>query len=239
MWTTIAVLALALNFEPTRLGIIALLVIRPHPIRQLIALLAGSFLTSAIVGLVVLLLIHHGVPTFDRFNGAKVQIAVGIAAVLAAILLASNISTRATTSSRSPRLALATTPFADEAQIQNRLVAWVIARADGLIRGGSPWFTAAIGVCIAIPSIDYLALLTIIATSGVELMVQITALLTFLTVANVVLLIPIASYLMAPDRTRGALERLRDWMLARRRRDFAILLAIAGGLMIALGVKGL
>jgi len=37
MWTTVVVPAVALNLEPNRLALIALLLVRPHPIRQLLA----------------------------------------------------------------------------------------------------------------------------------------------------------------------------------------------------------
>lgn len=50
MWTTVVVLALALNLKPNRLGIIGLLFIRPHPIRQLLAFLGTSFLITSTVG---------------------------------------------------------------------------------------------------------------------------------------------------------------------------------------------
>ena len=40
MWTTVLVLATALNLEPNRLALIALMLVRPHPIRQLLAFLA-------------------------------------------------------------------------------------------------------------------------------------------------------------------------------------------------------
>lgn len=233
------VLAIALNFEPTRLGIVALLMIRPHPIRQLLGLLAGSFLTSAIAGVIVLLLAHHGAPALLRFDGAKIQIAVGIGVLILAALLAADIPGKLLGGRGSNGNARSAAASEDETPIQHQLVGWLSRHLKGFASGSSPWFAAALGVGIAIPSVDYLALLMIIATSGGPIGLQIAALLTFLTVANVVLLIPITSYLLVPEKTKGALERLRRWILARRRRDFAILLTIAGCLMIALGVKGL
>lgn len=225
MWTTLLVLAMALNFEPTRLGVIALLLIRPRPIPQLLAFLAGSFLTSASAGLAVLLVLHRGIPSETRFDGARVQIAVGIIAVVVAAFLAKGGGAG---------------PHSEEgAGGRSRMLGWLTTQAEKLAHGSSPCFAAAMGVGLAIPSVDYLALLFLIATSGVQLQVQITALLTFLTMANAVLLVPIISYLLAPRRTRSALERLRSWVLARRRRDYAILLTIAGCLMIAVGIRGL
>lgn len=223
MWTTLLVLAIAVNFEPTRIGVIALLMIRPNPIPQLLAFLTGIFITSGAAGLLVLLALHHAVPSENRFNGAKIQIAIGIIAVIAAVVLA------ASGKAASP----------DSVSTQPRIVEWITERAGRVVEGSSPWFAAALGIGLAIPSVDYLALLLLIATSGLTLTAQTTALLTFLTVANVVVLLPLTSYLMSPDKTKAALDRLRTWVLARRRRDYAVLLGIAGGLMIAVGISGM
>lgn len=236
MWTTLLVLAIALNFEPTRLGLIGLILIRPQPVPQLLAFLAGSFLTSASAGLLVLFLLHNFMPTDNSFNGAKVQIAVGALALIIAAVLASNFS-----ASRSDRCATSDDALQPSDAISARpgLVEWLSARAARLAHGSSPWFAGAMGVGLAIPSVDYLALLLVIATSGAQLSIQAGALLAFLTAANIVLLVPITAYLIAPSRTTTAMEQLRNWVLARRRRDYAILLAIAGGLLIAVGVRGL
>jgi hypothetical protein len=67
----------------------------------------------------------------------------------------------------------------------------------------------------------------------------VAALFTFLTVANTILLIPMFGYVFAKERTVRILENLRSWVLARSRRDYAVLLAIAGTLMLTVGVRRL
>ena len=101
------------------------------------------------------------------------------------------------------------------------------------------WFAGALGVGIALPSVDFVALLLLIAASGESLEVQTTALFTFLIVANTILLIPMIGYVAAKEKTIRILENLRTWVLARSRRDYAVLLAIAGALMITVGLKRL
>lgn len=236
MWTTLLVLAIALNFEPTRLGLVGLILIRPRPIPQLLAFLAGSFLTSASAGLLILFLLHNFMPTGNHFNGAKVQIAVGALALIIAAILASNFLASRPEGGEAADNALQSP---DAISARPGLVGWLSTRAGQLAHGSSPWFAGALGVGIAIPSVDYLALLLLIATSGAPLSIQAGALLTFLSIANVVLLAPIAAYLLAPDRTTTLIEQLRSWVLARRRRDYAVLLAIAGCLLIAVGFRGL
>ena len=49
----------------------------------------------------------------------------------------------------------------------------------------------------------------------------------------------IFSYVVAKDRTIRFLEGLRTWVLARRRQDYAILLGIAGFVLVAVGFSRL
>lgn len=245
MWTTVLVLAIALNLEPNRLGIIGLLFLRPHPIRQLLVFLCCSFLTSSTAGLIVLYLVYRGSILKGESTGAIMQITVGSLALIAATVLFSNV--RMPGSKSSQRSAVQSDPSGTHSNPSGEaipstglgLVDNFAKRAGGLINGSSLWFAAAMGVGISLPSVDYIALLLLISSSGEPPRVQVTALFTFLIVANTILLIPIISYALAKDRTIRVLERLRTWVLARSRRDYAVLLAIAGTLMIAVGFSNL
>jgi hypothetical protein len=44
-------------------------------------------------------------------------------------------------------------------------------------------------------------------------------------------------YFAAKEKTIRILEDLRSWVLARSRRDYAVLLAIAGALMVTVGLN--
>jgi len=93
----------------------------------------------------------------------------------------------------------------------------------------------------ALPSVDYMALLVLIAASGAGA--------TPVTQAGApshvhrrrkhMAAVPLGSYLIAPTKTGALLGRFHDWIRARRRRDFAALLALAGCIMMALGITGL
>lgn len=231
-------LAIAVNFEPMRLGLITLALSRPRPVAQLLAFLCGALTTSLGAGLLVLLIIHHGLIGAVSFDTSAIQIVLGVLILLLAVLLATNIPVRPR---RKPLARTTVDPdcaVADEPRLPGVLTK-LSTRTRGLVQGSSPWFSAAMGVTIAIPSVDYLALLILIATSGSALTVQFGALVTFVVVANAVVAIPIASFLLAPEKTRSAIIKMRAWIAARSRRDFAMLLAVAGGLMIAVGVNGL
>lgn len=228
MWTTVLVLATALNLEPNRLALIALMLIRPHPIRQLLAFLTGSFVTSATAGCLILLAIDRGAWISTNVSGAKVQVGIGLLALGIAILLALNLV---------PRALLPKSD--DNTDVQPSWAAMLSNYVSKIVSGSSPWFAAALGVGLAIPSVDYLALLVLIAASDLPLSAQAGVLMTFLTVANAILLIPIVSYLINPQRTAALLEKLRNWVLSRRQRDYAVLLGLIGVVMLSVGIHGL
>ena len=238
MWTTVIVLALALNLEPNRLGIIGLLLLRPEPIRQLMVFLCTSFLVNSAAGLIVLFVVNRGAILQGESSSAVMQIGVGALALIVAAVLFTNISmpgSKARASSPAGRSDDSTAVSSSGLPLVDNFT----KRFGNLVQGRSLWFAAALGVGIALPSVDFVALLLLIAASGEQPNIQVAALFTFLTVANTILLIPMFGYVFAKERTIRILENLRSWVLARSRRDYAVLLAIAGALMLTVGVKRL
>lgn len=238
MWTTVIILALALNLEPNRLGVIGLLLLRPEPIRQLLVFLGSSFLVNSSVGLIVLFVVNRGSLLKGESSSAIMQVGVGALALIVAAVLITNIPMPGSKARAATAAAEAGEPGAVVSS-GLPLVDNFTKRAGKLVQSGSLWFPAALGVGIALPSVDFVALLLLIAASGEPPRVQATALFTFLIVANAVLLIPMISYLLAKERTVTALEGLRSWVLARSRRDYAVLLAIAGTVMVTVGIRRL
>jgi hypothetical protein len=238
MWTTVIILALALNLEPNRLGIIGLLLLRPDPIRQLLVFLCSSYLWNFGVGLIILFVINRGALLHGASSSAVMQIGVGALALIVAAVLFTNISmpgSKARASSPAGRSDDSTAvPSSGLPLVDN-----FTKRFGKLMQGGSLWFAAALGVGIALPSVDYVAMLLLIAASGEPPKVQVAALFTFMTVANTILLIPMIGYVAAKEKTIRILENLRSWVLARSRRDYAVLLAIAGALMLTVGLRRL
>ena len=238
MWTTVIVLALALNLEPNRRGIIGLLLLRPDPIRQLLVFLCTSFLVNSAAGLIVLFVVNRGALLQGASSSAIMQIGVGALALTVAAILFTNIpmpgSKARAVSPAAQSVESAAVPSSGLALVDN-----FTKRFGNLVQGRSLWFAAALGVGIALPSVDFVALLLLIAASGEPPKIQVSALFTFLTVANTILLIPMFGYVFAKERTVRILENLRSWVLARSRRDYAVLLAIAGALMLTVGVRRL
>ena len=203
-------MAVAVSFEPFRIGMTVLMLNRPRPVLQLSAFLCGGFAMGVTVGLVVLFVVRSAVNP-AQFTLPRVQIAIGVLAlVIAAVLAASG--------SRPRRF--------------DRIPAWARRLADG----HSLWVAGMAGLGIALPSIDYLAALAVIAASGVDTATQIGALLTFNAVAFALVEIPLLAYLVAPTRTQASMASLHGWLRSRRRRDVAALLAAFGCVLLVVGV---
>ena len=245
MWTTVIILALALNLEPNRLGIIGLLLLRPEPIRQLLVFLCSNFVVNAATGLGILFFVNRGSVLKGDTSSAIMQIGMGTLALLAAAVLFTNIrlpgSQARATGATAPTDG-ATVQTGESAAVPSSgltLVDNFTKRAGKLVQGRSLWFAGTLGVAIALPSVDFVALLLLIASSGESFKVQTTALFTFLIVANTILLIPMIGYFAAREKTIRILENLRSWVLSRSRRDYAVLLTIAGALMFTVGINRL
>jgi hypothetical protein len=210
MWITLLVMAVAVSLEPFRLGMTVMMLNRPRPVLQLAAFLSGGFLMGLSVGAVVLFVVGSRLPKSTHFTLPKVQIAIGLAALLAAAIVA---STRGRTR---------TAPN------------WLTR----LLGGQSLWVAGGAGLGIALPSVDYLAALAIIAAAGATPATQFSALVMFNVVAFALVEIPLLAYLVAPERTSAAMTRLHLWIRTRHRLGVAGLLAVIGAVLVTVGLLG-
>ena len=222
MWLTVLVMALAVSTEPFRLGMTVVMLNRPRPIVDLLAFLCGGFLMGITVGLIVL----FGLRSLTASGGdsahvtlPKVQIGMGVVALVAAAALALLQRLSPRTSPRS-----GTEP--------GRLA----RQARRLLSAQSPWVAGVAGLGIALPSVDYLAALAVILASGAPPVHQIGALVMFNIVAFALVEIPLIAYLFAPDPTRAAMARLNGWFAANRRTALAIALGVIGSVLLTVGI---
>jgi len=211
MWITLLAMAVAVSLEPFRIGMSVVMLNRPRPHLQLAAFLGGGFLMGLSVGAVVLFAIESRLPKSAHFTLPKVQIVIGVLALLSAAVLA---GTKAR--DRTPP-------------------AWLTR----LLGGQSLWVAGAAGLGIALPSVDYLAALAVIAAADVTPTTQMSAVLVFNVVAFALVEIPLIAYLLAPDKTLTAMTALHTWIRARRRREVVTLLAVVGTVLTVVGVLGL
>jgi hypothetical protein len=211
MWITVLVMAIAVSMEPFRIGMTVLMLNRPRPTLQLLAFLSGGFAMGATVGLVVIFAFRPGLLGSAHFTLPKVQIVIGVLTVLMAAVVATGVMP-------APRLP---------------------AQARGLAYGPSLSVAGVAGLGIALPSVDYLAVLAVIVASGAAPSTQVGALLVFNVVAFALVELPLVAYVLAPDRTRALMTALNDWIRSRRRRGVAAALAGVGCVLLVAGIVGL
>lgn len=217
MWITLLVMAIAVSFEPFRLGMTVLMLNRPRPMLQLLAFLSGGFVMGMAVGLVVLFAFRNVSTGSAHFTLPRVQIGIGVAALLVAALVASRL--------RGP---------ASHAQLDK-----VSARIQSIATGGSLWVAGVAGLGIALPSVDFLAALAVIVASGTPAATQISALLMFNVIAFALVEIPFLAHAVAPERTAEAMARLNSWIQSNRRRNIALVLTAVGCVLLAVGLAGI
>lgn len=240
MWTTVVLLGLTVSLEPTRLGLIALLLTRPRPIRHLIVFQCTGLTISLTVGLTVLFIFHRSFLGNSDVNPALLQIALGVALLLLAGVLASSIPLNRF--SRQPKEKVAAGAVGDDSigeselpSRRTRFMGW----ARNFVKGESSSLSASIGAATAMPSIDYFALLAIIIASKTPPLEQALALVTFLLLAGWAATVPLLSFIVAPEKTRVWVERLNQWIRSRTRKQVGLALGVVGIAMIAFGIHGL
>ena len=224
MWITLLVMAVAVSLEPFRIGMAVLMLGRPQPARQLLALLGGGYAAGLAVGIVVLFGLRSVVADSPHVTLPRVQLVIGSMALCGAAAVGIHAVVRR---NRPPTASPAVTEGP-----------WR-TRARRLMRGRSLWVAGMAGVGTGLPSVDYLAVLAVIIASGASAATQVTALVTFNLVAFALIELPLVAYLVAPDRTRNAMTRLNEWIRSRRQRDVAVLLATCGAVLVTAGLVGL
>ena len=95
MWTTVLVLAIAVNFEPTRIGLVPLMLSRQRPVLQLVAYLCGNVTMTLTFGLLVLFVFERSPLGTSSSSGGRAQIIIGaIAIAVATVILLKTLRTR-------------------------------------------------------------------------------------------------------------------------------------------------
>ncbi len=228
MWTSILVLALALNFEPARFALVPMLLTRRNPVVQLLAYVVGATTVNLMFGLLILFVFRRNPLGTNASTGGWVQIVVGLLALLVALIMA--VRWRLT---RHKQNAGPGSP--DEAE-PARGVDKVFAGARAILRkGGSPWFAGLLGMGVGLPSVDFMAVLVIIGTSHKPPLEQTAALVTFVLLGGFVVTAPLIGYLFAPAKTLQRIQQFAAWTQSRSQLDYAALLAFAGAILIGIG----
>ena len=225
MCSAVFVLSVLVALDPVRIGIVALVISRPRPLRNLLAFWLGGMVAGMSVALIVLLflrdftlpLMREVVSAMSTPIAAQTQVAIGVLAVTSAALIWAR--------QREPIPATG-----GEASVSvlrpNRSTGSGKLWIRGQLEGGSTVVAFVAGLALATPPVEYLAAMIAILASGAPAAEQVGA---ALTVAEV----PLISYLATPAKTLAVLHRLNDWMNERRHAIPAVVVGACGVLLVA------
>jgi hypothetical protein len=193
------------------------------------------------VGFTVLFVFHHTFLGKANFNPALIQVGIGVVALLLGALLMSKIPLRQFAKRDLVEVPAGTADSAVVVQDPpppsrfNRLS----TRVRGFLQGESSWFSGSIGAALAMPSVDYMALLALIIASKTPPIEQATALVTFLLLASWAAVIPLVSFMIVPGKTRIWVQRFNEWIRTRTRKHAGAFVAVVGIVLLAVGLHGL
>src|SRR5262249_40937163 len=94
MWATLLLMAIAVSLEPVRIGLTVLMLNRPRPVHQLLAFLCGGVLAGLVGGGRALLVVDAAPLAAGTLTVPRMQIGIGILALIAAVLVAANVGAR-------------------------------------------------------------------------------------------------------------------------------------------------
>lgn len=234
-------LGLAVSIEPTRIGLIALLLTRPRPARHLLVFLCTGLAISLSIGFTVLFVFHHSFLSKANFNPALIQIGIGVVTVLLGALLTSNIPLRqfARKEMVDVPAGAGDSPLVVQDPPRPSRFKRLSARIRAFAKGESSWFSGSIGAALAMPSVDYMALLALIIASKTAPIEQASALVTFLLLASWAAVVPLLSFMVVPGKTRIWVQRFNEWIRTRTRKHAGAFVAVVGVMLIAVGLHGL
>jgi Sap, sulfolipid-1-addressing protein len=239
MCSAVIVLSLLAAIDPARIGITAFLISRPKPMLNLLAFWLGGMAAGIGAALAALLLLRGltlslmrvvvsstGSPIAGYVQVAVGALAVSFAAVLLARFWAHQRPPVPVAGGESPVLLLEPNrpPAAGRLSIRGRL------------EGGSLLVAFVAGVALATPPVEYMAAILAIVASEPATPAQLGAALFFTVVAFTVVEVPLITYLSAPVQTLAFVQRLNDWISARRHAIPAVVVAVLGVSLLANGM---
>jgi hypothetical protein len=250
MWSTVLVMAVVAGIDPLRIGVVAYMLSRRHPMRLLLPFFAVAFGLNVAVGAAVVFVFKNTTGDGGRAMSPTAEIAIGLGALLIAVLAATGALSRLLDRIRGRRAAVPAghpgrpgpepgegpaPPPLDSLPIVSKLPESVKAA----LRGEAAWAAALLGLSNGFPTPYYLAAMAAALTSGAAVGEQMAALVVFNIVGFAAALIPIISFWIAPESTRSGVERIYAAMKGHQRLVITVIAGAVGVFFVGLGVSHL
>lgn len=218
---SIFVLALFAMFTPTLLAAVTVMMLLPNPKRLMLGYLLGAYTTSITLGLLIVFSLHgsDSVSTAKHTLSPLEDIVIGLVALLVAFVLGTGRDARLQRRRERRKAAKETEGEKKES--------W----PERMLGRGSARVTFAVGVVLTFPGVSYLTALDRMAKLDAGTVETVLMVVAFCLIQQLLLELPLLGYAFAPDWTRDAVTRFREW-LGRNGRQAGIWLAAAIGVLL-------
>jgi hypothetical protein len=223
-------LAVVAMLNPTLLASVTVMLLLPHPKRLMLGYLLGAYTTSIAAGVLIAFSLHDSDAerTAKHTVGPLEDIVVGLICLSLAWVLRTGRDR----------------PFRDRRRRKRE--AKLEARRDAgkpteslplrMLGKGNPWATFVVGALLSFPGISYLAALDHIHRLNAGAAATVLLILCFCVMQQILLEVPLLSYVFAPEGTRDRVNRFKQWMGRSGRTTAVIGAGAIGALLIARGL---
>lgn len=231
----ILVLAVAAAFYPTLLAIVVLILTRPQPVRLLAGFLIGGMTVSITVGLVIL----GFADTSNLGTGSTgstnpiISLVVGALLIGLALLLITGRDLPGAERRAARKARKAEQAAASEAA--GKKDPW----SQRMLTRDSFALAVVLGAVLNLPSVWYLEALREIDVNGYATVPSILLVLLFNLIMFALIEIPLAYYLLRPERAAEAVASFDSWTRSNLRGIGIWVAAVAGAYLAVRGVVGL
>jgi Sap, sulfolipid-1-addressing protein len=253
VWGTVLFFGVVSSIEAQRIGIAAILVGLPRPMRNLFAFWVGLMISGSVLALAGALLLRDSLTPVIGFltNAGSILAAPPVKIVLG--LLAMSIA--ATLVTRSPArqvvpvqvgglVDVEPADFEPAARTPN-----LFSRVSGLALGRFSWSTVlekgstklafVAGLSTSSPPVEFWGAVLAVLASQAAVGAQVAAFLMFMLASYAVAEIPLVCHLLWPAKTRAVLMQLQGWLRAHQRGIFVFIFGAFGLLTVIGGVSAL
>jgi Sap, sulfolipid-1-addressing protein len=213
----VVLLSLTASLNPTLLTGTTVMLVLDRPKGLMFGYLLGAYITSITLGLIIVFSLSESgtVDTTKNTLSPAADIGLGALALIAALAIGTGHPRREKKPDKGP------------------------PRWQRELSKGSPRIAFAVGIALTLPGASYLAGLISIHKLDYSTTVTVLLVVGFNVVMLWILELPLLGFLIAPDRTRRAVDRAKAWVFRSGRRVAVWGFSIIGVLLVVKGIIGL
>jgi Sap, sulfolipid-1-addressing protein len=224
----IFLLGLLAMFNPTLLAAVTVMLLMPNPKRLMLGYLMGAYLTSMTLGLVIVFALEDSgfASTSKQTISPAEDIVIGLLLLVVAFVLATDRDQGL----RERKARRKSEKLAEKRGEEKE------ALPLRLLGRGSPRISFVVGLLLSFPGVSYLAALSHIDQLDAATVPTALLVIGFCLMQQTLLEVPLVGYVLAPERTQGAVDGFRAWLSRNGRRAGIIVAAVLGALLVVRGI---